>query len=156
MGMGPRPTRTTPDGRNMTQPFYDQYMANVYNPQQDFNASANAPIPGVLGGQPSSTPPSGLHPPQDASRGLLAGVGANWMNQNMSSSDWTSLLPSGYGGPQTAQNPLAQNHMQPVSGGQGPYAQQAMMLAGLLGPQSSQQGGGLLGAKRVTRFPGGK
>lgn len=150
MGVFFPPTYATPDGRNLTRPYYDEYMANVYNPQQDFNASAAAPIPGV------TAPTSGLHPNPAGTRGLLAGVGSDWMNQNMSSSDWTSLLPVGRAPPPAVGGGPAP--MSPAPSAPGPYGQQAMQMAGLLGPQQSQpQGEGLLGGpKRGFRVPGGK
>lgn len=153
MGVFFPPTYATPDGRNLTRPYYDEYMANVYNPQQDFNASAAAPIPGV-----PTAPTSGLHPNPTSTQGLLSGVGSQWMNQNMSSGDWTSLLPAGRAPPPAVGGGPAP--MSPAPPNPGPYGQQAMQMAGLLAPQAQQpppQGypNGLLGGKRPFH-PGGK
>lgn len=127
MGNGYRPDRT-PEAQAAA-------LARQY--QQQFDASATAPIPGYGNMPVPSAPMGGAGPPQG---GLLGGS-----------------FPVGWGGPQQ-QIPRPQAMPPPMPG---PYGQQAMRMAGLLsGPVESMPaaGNGLLGGGRVGfRLPyGGK
>lgn len=102
--------------------------------------SAGAGIPGLLGKpqqemqanqlgnqqQPvGDFQPTGMAPRPERARALVGNVVNQWMHENMSPSDWVSLLPN------------QQQNVPPVQAGammpNGPYGQQAMMMAGLLG-----------------------
>lgn len=67
MGMGYR-VRPTPDGQQVPIHEYQDYMQNTYYPQQNFNASLGAPIPGLTGplGNGAQIPGGGvgIAPPQ--------------------------------------------------------------------------------------------
>jgi hypothetical protein len=136
MGMGPIHRYLTAAQGQQAQ---DQY-------QQQFDQSANAPIPGQ---QPLSF--SSWHPNMNSNRSMMGGLMSEFMNGTYSPADWRGLLPQGQGNtlppPQQNQMPMA-----------GPYGQQAMQMAGLL-PQENQGGtypAGLLGGKMGHFRPGGK
>lgn len=173
MGQGLRFTRT-PDGRTMTTGAANEYMHDVYLPQQDFNASANMPIPGVTGsygsganiprpGQPAYAMPEaqplpGGTPMNPSGSGGGSGWGTGAGAQNMMNGMVAGLLA---GQPSTA-IPMGQGlpmAQQPVArfDAPGAYGQQAMGMAGLLSPHTPPDTypNGLLGGKRPFR-PGGK
>lgn len=163
MGMGPI-------GQHHAEQRRQQAELLRLQQQQALNDAAGQPIPGVAGqttppggrvpgvlgsGPPpdGSPPTSGWRPNMDSSRSMMAGLVSRWMNETMTPEQWASMAPPS---PATAQ-PHA---MQPgqMGAGPGPYAQQALGMAGLLGQQSQTPPiqYGLLGSHKGPRGPGGK
>lgn len=107
---------------------YEYANQQQQQPYDDaFAASANAPIPGVFNGRPIQQPDPNSLPPElrDTARRLAGSVLSQYMNNDYTPSDWRGLLPP-------AATPLqgpGPSSFQPS----GPYGQQAMMMAGLLG-----------------------
>lgn len=126
---------TLPSGQRITVPANSAggILANA-NARSSFEQSANAPIPGMTGtGRP--TPP-GL---QGVANGLAGGALSQYMNNEYTPDQWRGLLPM-------MTLPQAGGPFQSV----GPYGQQAMRMAGLLGqiPQQPGQMQGLLGTPK--------
>lgn len=136
------------------QRYEDEMAAN--EAMSSFDASATAPIPGMFNGRPIQQPDPNSIPPElrDTARRLTGGVLSQYMNNDYTPSDWRGLLPP-------SATPLqgpGPSQFQPS----GPYGQQAMMMAGLLGqsPQQSPQQPGsqglLANPKRGPRMMYGK